>query len=204
MDERVLVLPAEHVRTVADFTGFLPAAKVRIDEVLNPAKYQFRLRSEVEIDPSFKQLIPYVVLSHQGRIFHYTRGSSGGETRLHALRSIGIGGHISEADAAGAGDAYQNGLARELDEEVTHGAIVSRELLGFIHDPRTAVGEVHLGVVHRFELEAAIAMPREEALTNAGFAPIEELQELMGEFESWSQLTLEWLRSSDVNRSFET
>ncbi len=58
----------------------------------------------MESDPSFKQLIPYVLLQHtdaagQIHLFTYTRGKGQGEARLHSKRSFGIGGHISAEDA---------------------------------------------------------------------------------------------------------
>src|SRR4029077_7568822 len=89
----------------------------------------YRPRHEVEQDPSFKQLIPYVVFRHcdsQGRVFvfQYTRGKGQGEGRLHCKKSIGIGGHISAEDSSATGEeqhataAYHEGMRRELAEEV--------------------------------------------------------------------------------------
>ena len=60
----------------------------------------------MEEDPSFKQLIPYMLFRHRSppgpdMVFQYTRGTGMGEGRLHRKRSVGIGGHIS-ADDVGA------------------------------------------------------------------------------------------------------
>ncbi len=59
----------------------------------------------MEDDPSFKQLIPYVLFRWTDadgtvHLFEYLRGSGQGERRLHAKRSVGVGGHISSLDAA--------------------------------------------------------------------------------------------------------
>src|SRR6187200_1939749 len=100
-DERVLVIPTERFRAAGYFHGFRAADSDYRAAVLNRTAFQFRPRREVETQPEFKQLIPYVVLKCGGDLFHYRRGASGTEARLRALRSVGIGGHISEEDAAG-------------------------------------------------------------------------------------------------------
>lgn len=189
-DERVLVIPTERFRAAGYFHGFRPADDAFRAAILDPAAFSFRPRSEVETDPGFKQLIPYIVLMCEGRVFHYRRGSAGGEKRLTAKRSIGIGGHISEADAAGKGDLYRNGMQRELTEEIELGTPFTERLLGFINDDSTPVGSVHLGVVHLFQLASPLATPREAALADPGFAPPSELLANRGEFETWSQFVL--------------
>lgn len=194
-DERVLVLPTAHVRAAGAFQGFRRADPADREALLRPAAYQFRPRSEVEADPGFKQLIPYVVLTCGSAVFHYRRGAAGTETRLATRRSVGLGGHISEADAAGGADPYRTGLLRELAEEVAIEGRWAERFLGFINDDRTPVGSAHLGVVHLFELERTDVRPREAAVAAAGFAPLDELLAARGEFETWSQFVLDELRS---------
>ncbi len=194
--ERVLCIPASHFAAVGAFEGFRPANTEYHTAILNSAVYTFRSRSEVETDPAFKQLIPYVVLVSGPSVFHYRRGASGTEKRLAALRSVGIGGHISEADAVGGADPYRTGMMRELEEEVALGSRFTERLLGFIYDPRTFVGSVHLGVVHVLELESPSATPREDALADAGFAPLSELLAARDGFETWSQFVLEELSAA--------
>lgn len=202
MDEKVLVIPTARYRAAGYFHGFFAANNAYRFALLVPGAYEFRPRSEVETDPDYKQLIPYVVLKCGDDLFHYRRGSSGTEKRLLALRSIGIGGHICEQDASRADgaqirlDAYETGMRRELFEEVAIGCHWKEHFLGFINDDRTPVGSVHLGVVHLFELEARDVRSREEALTDAGFAPLPELVDQADQFETWSQFVLEELARS--------
>jgi predicted NUDIX family phosphoesterase len=191
-DERVLVIPTDHLRAAGYFIGLRDGTDLRA-VLLDPSRFEFRPRSEVETDPAFKQLIPYVALKHGADLFHYRRGSAGTEARLRALRSVGIGGHISEEDAAGGGDLYRIGMLRELAEEVEIGCGWTERLLGFINDDRTPVGSVHLGVVHLFELDAPAVRPREGVIAEAGFAPLGELVEQWEQFETWSQFVLEKL-----------
>lgn len=192
-DERVLVIPTERFRAAGYFHGFRAADPVYLAALLDPAGFSFRPRSDVETDPAFKQLIPYVVLRCGADLFHYRRGAAGTEKRLTALRSVGIGGHISEADAAGGDNAYRTGMLRELSEEVEIGCEWSERLHGFINDDRTFVGSVHLGVVHLLELESAAVRAREDALAGTGFAPLAELVAERDEFETWSQFVFDAL-----------
>jgi predicted NUDIX family phosphoesterase len=198
LDEKVLVIPTGRFRAAGYFHGLRAADDAYRAAILDPAAFSFRPRYEVETDPSYKQLIPYIVLKCGNLVFHYRRGSSGTEKRLEALRSVGIGGHISEADAAGGIDPYQTGMMRELTEEVTLGCAFTERCIGFINDDRTPVGSVHLGVVHVFELEAPSAHSREDALADAGFAKWTELLRDAEQFETWSQFVFDYFKGAET------
>jgi predicted NUDIX family phosphoesterase len=145
----------------------------------------------METDPSFKQLIPYVVLQWNGRVFHYRRGNAGTEARLRAKRSIGLGGHICAEDGDRSEDPYRTGMLRELNEEVVLETTYVERCVGVINDDRTPVGQVHLGVVHVLDLESPNAHCREAGLQEEGFSPLADLRPNASEFETWSQLLLE-------------
>ena len=189
-DERVLVIPTERFHAAGYFHGFRPADESFRAAILDPAAFSFRPRSAVETDPSFKQLIPYVVLKCGDAVFHYRRGAAGTEKRLASKCSVGIGGHISEADATGPGDLYRNGMLRELEEEIAIGSTYTERLLGFINDDSSLVGSVHLGVVHLLELAEPIVSPREAAISDTGFERVAALTARLAEFETWSQFVL--------------
>ncbi len=99
--ERVLVVPGAELDRLGRFQGFCSEAERYLSSLLIPELMEYRPRSEVEEDPSFKQLIPYVVFRCANAVFCYTRGKTQGEARLHRLRSLGVGGHVSEDDACG-------------------------------------------------------------------------------------------------------
>lgn len=194
-NERVLVVPAAELDRLGRFQGFHADADRYLSVLLKPENTSFRTRSEVETDPSLKQIIPYVVLRSAGKVFCYTRGGSQGEKRLHSLRSLGVGGHVDEADAGGncGFEAYDTAMRRELEEEVDIQSPGVLKLAGLINDDATPVGEVHLGVVHIYDLEEPLVAPREEGLAASGFVAITELLEDRDRFETWSRFCIDEL-----------
>jgi predicted NUDIX family phosphoesterase len=195
-DEEVLVVPAALLHQLGPFSGFTTMVDRYLPAILDRSNQSFRPRSLVEDDPSFKQLIPYVILEctdeNQTRLFQYTRGKGQGEKRLHALRSIGIGGHIAVEDATGE-DWYRTGMQRELTEEVHIECGGKDRIVGLIYDDTTEVGRVHLGVVHIMQLTSCKAASREEHLENCGFCPVEDLKSDLQKLETWSQLCMKHL-----------
>jgi predicted NUDIX family phosphoesterase len=193
VDERVLVIPSDELDQLGRFQGFSPDAERYITALLVPQLMEYRPRSQVEEDPGFKQIIPYVVFRWDDSVFCYTRGKSQGEARLHRLRSLGVGGHVSEADARGGKslDAYEAAMRRELDEEVQVAAPGRIRRVGLINDDATPVGRVHLGVVHLFELDRPEVAPREEGLADAGFLTMETIGTVRDQFETWSQICID-------------
>jgi predicted NUDIX family phosphoesterase len=193
--ERVLVVPSAEFDRLGRFQGFSGDAERYLGRLLTPELAQFRPRSEVEDDPSLKQIIPYVIFRSGDRVFCYTRGKSQGEVRLHRLRSLGVGGHVAEADADGRAtlDAYELALRRELDEEVEIQSDGSIRRVGLINDDSNPVGQVHLGVVHLYELKRPAVTPREDGLAEAEFLALEQLRTLRPQFETWSQICIDAL-----------
>jgi predicted NUDIX family phosphoesterase len=195
--EQVLVVPTQLLHTLGYFQGFLPGVAGYLDRLLSPQYTSYRSRADMEADPQFKQLIPYVIFCHTGaagavRVFRYTRGTGQGEQRLHRKQSVGIGGHISSDDAGGS-QPYAEGMRRELDEEVSINTSYTDRCVGLINDDETDVGKVHLGVVHVFDVASPDVAPREKDIVDAGFRPIEELLADLDGFESWSRICLQAL-----------
>ena len=197
--EHVFVVPTELFHRLGYFQGFSPNPEHYMEELLNPENTSYRPRTEMEDDPSYKQLIPYVIFRFRDdngeHVFRYTRGTGQGEERLHCKRSIGVGGHIStvDLDVAGEINPYDEGMHRELNEEVIIETAYRDTCVGLINDDQTEVGRVHLGVVHVFDLQQPAVRPRESDLVEAGFSLAKNLCEDLNGFESWSQICLQAL-----------
>lgn len=199
---RVLVVPGAELDRLGRFQGFSPEADRYLDALLRPERAEFRPRAEVEDDPGFKQIIPYVVFRCGDQVFCYRRGPSQGEARLHRLRSLGVGGHVDEADADGRAtlEAYELALRREIAEEVEVHSPGTLRRVGLINDDSTPVGRVHLGVVHVFDLERPDVVAREEGLADGVFAPLANLEADRDSFETWSQICLDGFLRAGARR----
>ncbi|MGF1577783.1 MAG: phosphoesterase [Gemmataceae bacterium] len=191
IEKHVLVVPTQLFHDVGVFQGFSSEPEKYLPSLLDPQHLRFYPRAKAEADPSYKQLIPYVVFRHQDQIFHYLRGSKATETRLQAFRSVGVGGHIEPQDADQPTDLYRSGMMREVLEEVFLETEFEDRCLGLINDDSNSVGQVHLGIVHLFHLNEPNVRPREAVLTEAGFSPLSELTQVKSEFETWSQFLLD-------------
>lgn len=197
-EEHILVVPEAEINRIGQIEGFEADVDRFLQPILQSDQLTFQPRSQMETDPSFKQLIPYVLLewtNEAGEIhlFAYTRGGGSGESRLHAKRSVGIGGHISREDAAGGADPYSTGMHRELYEEVVLETEYTESRVGLIYDPSNDVGKVHLGVVHRFILHSPRVTSNESDLAEGGFVTVASLREQMDRLETWSQLAIKAL-----------
>ena len=183
-EEHILVIPESVINQIGSIEGFEADVDRFLEPILQSDQLSFQPRSEMETDPSYKQLIPYVLLQWTDddgvtKLFTYTRGGGGGEARLHAKRSVGIGGHISREDAADGADPYSSGMHRELSEEVQLESTYQEFRDGLIYDPSNDVGKVHLGVVHRFVLQRPQVKTNEAELADGGFVSVDELREQM-------------------------
>lgn len=188
-DEEILVVPREqlmiervHGFSQAGVGGYL--SRVRTHGV-------FKRRGEVEHDPSVKQIIPYLIVKHEGRLFLFQRSGRGGDPRLHGLYSIGVGGHINRRDVVGADDVVDAGLRRELQEELQIGGSWRARLVGVLNDDTNAVGQVHFGLVHVVEVDEPSVAVRESDTLSGRLADVEEVMGLRDRMETWSQLILD-------------
>jgi len=199
MEEHVLVVPTRIFHSLGLFQGFSNDVAQYRDVLLDANNIQFLPRSKAEIDPSFKQLIPYMIFCHtdsSGKvsIFQYVRGKGMGESRLHQKRSIGIGGHIAKEDQGQhSNDIYREGMLRELREEIVLQTAFTEQCVGLINDDSTEVGSVHLGIVHRFDVSEPNVVSNEPDLIESGFMPLDELRKHRGQMETWSAITLDAL-----------
>jgi predicted NUDIX family phosphoesterase len=191
--EHVLVTPTLLFHQVGVFQGFTADADRYLDVLLDANYISYRPRADVELDPSFKQLIPYCIFRCEGKIFHYRRGKLSGDGRLRSKRSIGVGGHISADDRHAGTSVYREAMRREIAEEVYVESAFTEQCVGLINDDATDVGRVHLGIVHIFDLEAPKVRAREESIRESGFAEPSELVSSRDEFETWSQICLDYL-----------
>ena len=112
--------------------------------------HEFKRRGDMENDPSWKQIIPYILFSFKNSFFAYKYLGGAGEKRLVDVYQLGVGGHINLSDGEN-GDILDVGMMREWNEEIYFkGNILERRLVGIINSDAGSVEQVHLGLVYNF------------------------------------------------------
>ena len=189
--EQVLVVRREDIFPDGAWHGFVTENLDRHQRVIRE-RHDFRPRSEVENDPTYQQIIPYVVFRHRDRFFltHRLRASS--ERRLRKQYSLGVGGHINRGDI-GAGDPILDGLKREWEEEVVYDGKFEARLLGFLNEDSSPVSKVHLGVVFLVDGDSPNIRIRETDKLAGELLTLEEMRMFYLAMESWSQIVYDRL-----------
>lgn len=203
--EQVLVIERKVFERLGTFNGLMFDVDRYLSEIFVQGVPRFMNRAQVEEDPSYKQLIPYVIMSHDGKYLSYVRGKRAGEARLVGNRSIGIGGHINPADDMPLfnTDFYKTYLAavdREVAEEVSVETNHTNHIVALLNDESNEVGSVHLGIVHYWVLDEPKVNRREQMITQMAFMSPAELQEVKDTLETWSGLCSEHLAEMDERR----
>jgi predicted NUDIX family phosphoesterase len=205
-EEQVLVIERKVLEEVGMFQGLTFDVARYLRKFFIQGVPRFMPRSQVEENPAYKQLIPYVLISYQGRYLSYIRGRRAGETRLVGNRSIGIGGHINPADDmplfnTDFYETYLTAVEREVAEEVSVETTHTDSVVALLNDESNEVGSVHLGIVHHWILDAPKVSKREQMITQMAFMTPAELHEVRDTLETWSGLCLTRLAEMTKNLS---
>jgi predicted NUDIX family phosphoesterase len=195
-DENILVIKRSLFDELGSFQGLNFEAEKYLKAILSRGNNFFIPRPEAETNPACKQIIPYALIAFEKTVLHYVRGKKAGEQRLVAKGSIGIGGHMNEADEslfAMDEEAYRAGVEREVNEEIKIDTPFEDRIVALLNDDSTEVGRVHLGIVHVFKLKEPKVQKREAMITGLTFLAKEELMARRQSLESWSQICLDSL-----------
>jgi predicted NUDIX family phosphoesterase len=189
-EELVYVVPRETILGNGTWHGVRTADTDEFLAVV-AAHGRFEPRPAMESDPSFKQIIPYLVLRDGERYFLMRRTRAGGDMRLHDAWSIGVGGHVNPGDGDLAG-----GLLREWTEELVADFVPEFRLVGLLNDDTTDVGRVHLGAVYLAEAGRRAVAIRETDKLSGAFASPAQVEEVADRLETWSRLAFEFVEDA--------
>lgn len=194
--EQVLCVKRDEIFPDGAWHGFVSADLERHQTVIREHHF-FKPRSEVEDDPSFQQIIPYVVFRHGDHYFltHRLRASS--EKRLRKQYSLGVGGHINPGDLQ-AGDPILDGLKREWREEVIYDGRFEARLIGLLNDDSSPVSKVHLGVVFVVDGDSPNISIRETDKLAGELLTLNEMRIYYLGMESWSQMVYDRLARGET------
>jgi len=189
-DEQILVVKRDHI--FADRQSWHGLKEVDFEQymqIINDKK-EFLPRSIMETDPTYKQIIPYLVFTHQNNYFLMQRKSDASEARLRNKLTLGIGGHIRQEDMQH--DSLFSWALREFHEEVDYAGKVSVKPLGILNDDSNDVGKVHIGFVFLLTGDVADISIKSE-LKSGVLVPLSECIAQKECMESWSQFVVDFL-----------
>ncbi|MCD2137072.1 NUDIX domain-containing protein [Salinicoccus halitifaciens] len=196
-DEQILVVPREELFNSEEnaFNGFIGKNDGRYQPIVGTFNnFEVKRRGDMEEDPSYKQLISYVIISSEGgkETLVYERLGGGGEERLHGLLSIGVGGHMNDIeDADDIDEKLSINARRELEEEVglSGDDIRNIEIMGLINDDDNEVGRVHIGLVLKVSVDKGSVSNMEADTLSLKWISNDDLPDL-SPYESWSELII--------------
>jgi len=192
--EHILVVKREHLFCEPAQQGFLPQ---NLDSymALITEKKEFLPRPDMEKDPRYKQIIPYLIFTHtnstgEQKFFLMQRTAVASETRLRNKYSLGIGGHMRQEDVS------ENSIfawaQREFHEEVHYTGSLTVEPLGILNDDSNEVGTVHLGLILLLHGNSNSISVKSE-LKQGTLLTLAECARYVPNMENWSQLIVEFL-----------
>lgn len=201
-DELVLVVPTlDVVGELGDGTawhGIRPAGESDLADLIR-RRGAFRPRSAMEVDESWKQVIPYPVLRDGPAWFLMRRTKAGGDARLHDRWSIGVGGHVNPADGGLDGD-LSGTLRREWLEELVVDFVPTFRFVGLLNDDTKPVGRVHLGLVYESDAAGRPVAIRETDKLSGSFVGAADVAAVADRLETWSNLAFEFLSNQPALR----
>jgi len=194
---QILVIPTSKYLEQKDLPKF------RIESFIN--RYALYIeRSLAEQDPTYLQIIPYVVIHSTDKIFTYFRLNKGTESRLHGKMSIGIGGHVDRPEGMSmeytqvVWDSAYRELYEELNIQLTNDFLEITNTGIIIHNPVDDVGKVHLGLLMKCNIQGREVGVAEEDKIQGKFYTHEEIREMYDsnpeDFETWTEIALKELK----------
>lgn len=173
--------------------------------------HTFRPRSLMETDPTYKQIIPYIVFTGDNKYFLMQRKALASEQRLRNKMSLGIGGHLRAEDirlpdhavSPNVSGSHDSTSATELDlfawarrefhEEVLYDGNFDIRFFGIINDDSDDVGKVHVGLVLILTgTSPQISIKSEHK--SGSLVSLNECSLIYDNLESWSKLVLTALK----------
>lgn len=180
-------------------TGFSPVSLADMVSRFDASHLWLGPRPSLETDESFRQLVSYVVIQHGGRSLVYRRSAKGGESRLHGLLSLGVGGHVNVGDVVVGPSGIElaatlaRACQRELSEELGALGICELAPIGLLREDINPVSRVHLGVIMRCVVDSERVSAAEASLSDIRFLDAKELLASRSRMEAWSACLVDYL-----------
>ena len=195
MEELVFAIPTEEFWKLITYNekGLIKESSKVLKSIIQ--KGLFKKRNELEEDPSYKQIIPYAIISNGESFYLFKRTVKQTEKRLHNKYSLGVGGHMNPNDVIDSKEQFLiEELKRELYEEVIlheNCNITEIEFIGFINDDTNSVGSVHIGLLYNIHVSNKNVKINEADKMTADWIERQQLAGYYDGMETWSKLTFD-------------
>lgn len=157
-------------------------------------------RFQAETNKAYKQIIPYLIFTHNQKLFVMQRRSTASEQRLASQYSLGIGGHMRCEDMDNKHDIFA-WAQREFHEEVEYSGSFDIATIGILNDETTDVGQVHLGIILLLKANSDQIRIKSEH-KNGTLQSITECQKLYPMMENWSKICFDFLLQNQSKIKF--
>ncbi|MDZ7738494.1 MAG: hypothetical protein U5K32_05395 [Bacteroidales bacterium] len=195
MEESVFAIPTDKLWKLLSYknAGLIEGNRDVLKRILRNGV--FRKRGDLEEDPSFKQIIPYAIISHKESFYLFKRTSGQREQRLHNKLHLGVGGHMNPGRSNKTNEQYLiSELKRELFEEVkllNNCVIEDIEFIGFITDDSIPVSRVHIGLLFIIHVSNKDLVINETDKMTAGWIDKTDLADYYNEMETWTKIAID-------------
>lgn len=185
--EQVFTLPSAVVEAIVP-KGVVAISEEQFLEFVTRHGRFYDRTPALESNTTLRQVIPYITVTHGGRVLVYQRTPKQTDKRLHAKYSIGFGGHINPVDGKGGKNPILGARARELNEEISFAANLRFRFLGTINVIKEPVDEFHVGVAYVAEAGSDDFRINEVGyFASTAWKTPAEAAALLPLMESWSQ-----------------
>lgn len=188
--EKILCIESKKLFELGKWNGLQTEDLDKYLEILK-SKSEFKVRRDLEENPSYKQIIAQVVLRYKDKYFLH-RQVNRTESRLNSLCPLPLGGHIEEFDKIKGENIFEIALDRELNEEVElKSKILKKNFLGLVYlEDENPVNSVHVGLVYVFDLDGMDVHIKEDGLEDVGFVSLDYLKTNKETLTFWSRVII--------------
>jgi predicted NUDIX family phosphoesterase len=204
--EIVFAIPTDKLWNLIAYKekGFIPCDGDILQSIVKNGLFQER--DALEENSSFKQLIPYAIISckespgsddRQIQSYYIFKRIAGQkEKRLQNRLSLGVGGHMNPDRSVELKETFIiDELKRELFEEIKlrKGCIIEDiEFIGLINDDTISVGKVHLGLLYNINVSSRGIDVKETDKMTGEWVEKSDLAKYCNRMETWSKIAFDF------------
>ncbi len=200
MKREILVVNTATLFEKRLFSWFSSAEEFDYEKIILD-HFEYRVRGDMEIDPSFQQPIPYALIWNPTtqKMIAYKRWSdesTSWEERLFWKWSLWVWGHI-ELDVKDTKNPMYETVFQEIEEEIflKKDELKTVEVLWYINDNSDEVWKVHVWVLYLVTTDVDTVSINDGELEKVYFLSLDDIRQIINsedaEMESWSRIAFE-------------